>query len=298
MDLLRVVGGHLSCGIAIAIVVVIALAAGGRASGDGAISSHHRSRLAQCSRASATKRRAASTPSEAVAPATRRPSPPSRRKVGIALAAGHRADRVGHLYRVPAAQAANAPAVYEPVDLDELGVLGRRQCSNRSILATDRASGSEAIRGRRTGVPLARRPAPASAATIVVQAGRGRPNRPIGNKMHRSTTPPPSTYIVAYPGRPRSAMPRRSAPTRRADPSRAWSRSASRSTSARAPRPAACRGVQGCSGSSALPARSATSRREGRWSGARGLDGSCSRSRAATSWSATETSVLENCRSA
>ncbi len=177
-------------GIAIAIVVVIALAVVALL-----VTARSRATTGRVSRETRKRDEAAgaSTPSEAVAPSD---------ETTVAAESKEGRDRADEARRaiesgtaqVPAARGATTPVVYEPVDLDELGVT-RRQFFNRSILAGSGlglgAFGVAALAflwpGASTGF-----------GGKIVVGSVADANTAIGNKMpfYNATA---KTYIVAYP---------------------------------------------------------------------------------------------------
>jgi cytochrome b6-f complex iron-sulfur subunit len=177
-------------GIAIAIVVVIALAVVALL-----VTARSRATTGRVSRETRKRDEAAgaSTLSESVAPSD---------ETTVAAESKEGRDRADEARRaiesgtaqVPAARGATTPVVYEPVDLDELGVT-RRQFFNRSILAGSGlglgAFGVAALAflwpGASTGF-----------GGKIVVGSVADANTAIGNKMpfYNATA---KTYIVAYP---------------------------------------------------------------------------------------------------
>ena len=117
--------------IAIAIVGVIALAVIGLL-----VTARSRATTGRLSREtrSATRRPVLRPSRPAAAPAGEESVAEDDRRGPGAGRRGPSRHRVGRLARCPSPRAAATPVVYEPVDLDELGVT-RRQFFNRSILA-------------------------------------------------------------------------------------------------------------------------------------------------------------------
>ena len=248
-------------GIAIAIVVVIALAVVALL-----VTARSRATTGRVSRETRKRDEAAggSRRAEAVAPATRRPSPSRVRRRSCPCRRSPPGDRVGRVARSRSRAAERPPRSYEPVDLDELGVT-RRQFFNRSILAGSGlglgAFGVAALAFLWPG-------ASSGFGGKIVVGSEADAKTAFDNKMpfYNATA---KTYIVAYPKADLPARPRRWRPTRRRS-SRAWRPGTSRSTRSACTSAAACRGARARSGSSArATARSTTgSARRSGWPGA------------------------------